>query len=130
MVYAMPYGWGGIMNGSRFVVWLLILVAVALSAQAVRAETYTAWTTGNLIAERCRAEGAVEAAYCAGFVVAIAETVNAATVWNAKACIPAQVTTGQLMDITKKYLSDHPELRHYVGASLVAHAFMETFPCK
>jgi hypothetical protein len=45
------------------------------------------------------------------------------------ACLPANVTQGQITDIVLKYLGDHPDRRHYRAASLVREALLESFPC-
>ena len=41
-----------------------------------------------------------------------------------------EIELGQLIDIVKKYLVDHPEERHNVGTLIVLNALREAFPCK
>jgi len=45
-------------------------------------------------------------------------------------CLPKDVTTGQLAAISKKYLTDNPEKRHFTAASNIAVALGKAFPCK
>lgn len=44
--------------------------------------------------------------------------------------IPDKVDTAQLIDIVKKFLIDHPEVRQESGARLILQAISKSFPCK
>jgi hypothetical protein len=37
---------------------------------------------------------------------------------------------GTKLEIVKRFLDQHPELRHYGASSLVAEALAEAFPCQ
>jgi hypothetical protein len=69
---------------------------------------------------------------CAGFVVGIADAMSNVTgVLGRRACIPLPaVPRGQVIDVVKRYLEQHPETRHDSAVSLVAQALSEAFPCK
>ncbi|MBC8267155.1 MAG: hypothetical protein H8E36_00205 [Rhodospirillaceae bacterium] len=41
----------------------------------------------------------------------------------------AEIELGQLIDIVKKYLVDHPEERHNIATLIVLSAIREAFPC-
>ncbi len=41
---------------------------------------------------------------------------------------PGSVTKGQIIDIAKKYLREHPEDRHRDATELLQEAFMDAFP--
>jgi hypothetical protein len=45
-------------------------------------------------------------------------------------CEPQRVTGDQIIAMTKKYLSDHPEELHLVAASLIFGMYTKAFPCK
>jgi hypothetical protein len=45
-------------------------------------------------------------------------------------CVPQTATSGQLKDITVKYLENHPERRHGLAAGEVMMALRQSFPCK
>ena len=66
-----------------------------------------------------------------GYVTAEALTFWKIEVANYKACIPATIVEiGQLGDIVTSFLRDHIEERHRTGASIVAPALSQAFPCK
>lgn len=44
-------------------------------------------------------------------------------------CTPAGVKAMQLVDIIKKYLTEHPEDRHHLGDAIVTGVLAGTFPC-
>lgn len=45
-------------------------------------------------------------------------------------CIPDAVTVGQVADVVKKYLQEHPEQRHQTSVQLIRRAELSAFPCK
>jgi hypothetical protein len=45
-------------------------------------------------------------------------------------CFPEDTTYGQMLKVTKKYLSDNPELSHEKTPVLVYNAMVNAFPCK
>jgi hypothetical protein len=57
---------------------------------------------------------------------------NTAVALEADACDPGGpdgVKAGQVEDLVKLYLRDHPENRHDVASSLIIAALKEKFPC-
>ena len=44
-------------------------------------------------------------------------------------CIPDIATQGQLVDVVKKYLDDHPEELHEDHRVLIGWSARDTFPC-
>lgn len=44
-------------------------------------------------------------------------------------CSSDNVTGGQLRDVVKRYLEEHPERRHWAAANIVGEALEEAFPC-
>jgi len=44
-------------------------------------------------------------------------------------CVPPNVENGQVIDVVKVYLRDHPETRQYSAPTLVMLALKEKFPC-
>jgi hypothetical protein len=59
----------------------------------------------------------------------VADAMQEDTVWGRRACLPEVSVAGQARDVAVRYLTDHPESRHYTAASLVAEALEEAFPC-
>lgn len=45
-------------------------------------------------------------------------------------CRPAKATYGQVADVTIKYLSDRPNVRHLDASLLIAFAMKDAWPCK
>ncbi|HSB97068.1 MAG TPA: Rap1a/Tai family immunity protein [Spongiibacteraceae bacterium] len=44
-------------------------------------------------------------------------------------CPPASVSVGDMKQVFKKYLDDHPKNRQYTGASLALDAWRKAWPC-
>lgn len=70
-------------------------------------------------------------ALCDGFVegsadIFIAQNANSV-------CMPtgqSGVTVQEVVDVVKKYLTNHPETRHYPAYSIILVALDRAFPCK
>lgn len=94
---------------------------------------HAGFDTGNRLHEDCRAANYFNRGYCGGYVTGIVDTIEslqARGVLPADAlCIPEESTKGQLVDVVKKYLDDHPERRHLEAGSLVPEALNSAFPC-
>jgi hypothetical protein len=90
--------------------------------------------TGNDLLERCSASASdnpIQWGVCLGYVMAVADLLGQGRPINgARACIAADVTSGQLMDIVRQWLQRNPARRHLNGAALVAVALQQAFPCK
>ncbi len=110
--------------------WLMATVAVLVLAGEARGD---GWTTGNVLHEWCSGETVWHQRMCAGFVSGIADSMVNAPVWEWSTCFPPfpnTVTRGQLTDIVKRWLEQHPENRHLGAAGLVTAALSEAFPCE
>jgi hypothetical protein len=70
--------------------------------------------------------------FCVGHVRGVADGL---TIWaivdknRAPVCVPEGVTAGQLMDVTTRYISNHPESRHEEAGTLIGRSFLEMWPC-
>lgn len=84
------------------------------------------FVSGNQMHEWCNNEIALP--YILGVVDGIG-FMNQVYPETAKLCIPDRVARGQIGDIACKFLSDHPEKRHYTGDQVVFLSLIEAFPC-
>ena len=78
-----------------------------------------------------QANASTQWGFCRGYVAAVADILENREVAGYKACIPTTtVEIGQLGDIVTNFLRDHVEERNRPGASIVALALSQAFPCK
>jgi hypothetical protein len=107
-----------------------MILALAIPARAEPA-------SGNDWLARCQ-EGAAtadaaKATYCFAYVRGLADGL---AIWagispeTAPACIPTEVEGQQLVEIGKRFLTDHPDARQLAAGIPLAYAFVETWPCK
>ena len=85
------------------------------------------YRNGNQLYSDCKTGGSTEQ-ICYGYIMGVADVLagqGANTV-----CVPQEVTANQLVDVVKKYMTDHPEFRHLSGPSEVTEALAEAFGCK
>jgi hypothetical protein len=87
--------------------------------------------SGNQLLERCRAEqGSFARGICYGYINGIADVLSSGIVVNGwSACFPAQVTSGQVVDVVTRYLTANPQVRHMSAPGIAAAALEQAFPC-
>lgn len=105
------------------------LVAAAAAAQPV-AQADFHFYDGNRLWEACgqTASGAAPAA-CHNYVIGVLDTMADNHLLRPAICLPQRFVSGQITDVVRLYLAEHPERRHYTGASIVGAALMGAFPC-
>jgi len=83
-------------------------LAIALLAMSAAPATAGSNLTGNDLLERCSAsasENPIQWGVCLGYVMAVADLLGQGRPINgARACIAADVTSGQLMDVVRQWL--------------------------
>ena len=112
---------------------LIIAVLVMSWASPVWA---AAFTNGNDLYEKCTVEKSsnvyyMDYSWCQAYIIGAADALTGPDigVGGFTFCIPIEVTQLQVQDIVKKWLSNHPQNRHYSAHSLVASALSEVWPC-
>ena len=101
---------------------LAALVTIPLG-QTVTAQAPQLFSSGNMLAEQLNnsavdLSGQLARAVGRGYIAGVADALSIKGV----ICVSDQVTLGQLMVVTKRYLQDHPEGWHYSAASLAGAA--------
>ena len=89
--------------------------------------------TGNVMHEACKApEDSDVYLLCGTYISGVAHILLNREFYTKilpKICIPPGVTNGQIIDITKKFLREQPEMRDAVAGGIVIIAVAEAFPC-
>ena len=109
-----------------------IAVGAILSCVLVR-EAKADFTSGNELWDACSADAQKEpekAIFCTSYILGAGETFQVLQVANQVSyCVPPKVENGQVIDVVKLYLKDHPESRQYSSPTLIMLALKEKFPC-
>ena len=100
---------------------LLIAVAVCWPLVALS----DAFWSGNDLYERCDTDNGQAKLVCTAYIIGATDALTS----NGIVCLPKNFTIRQTVDLVVKFLSDHPETRHYTAFSEVAVA-MKNFLCK
>jgi hypothetical protein len=102
-----------------------VVAAVMAGSAGARAD----FRDGNQLYAECPPESGYRL-FCQGYIAAITDAARHAPVAGHKVCGSADVTLGQMVDVVRRYLEAHPELRHFPAEDLVAEALAEAFPCR
>jgi hypothetical protein len=123
---------------------LILGLAVGLAVLLTSGEGRADFLTGQMLNKECRdgerddqdsliafgqCHGYIQGVYDAGKVL---DTATDKRQWNGgwTACVPDGVPMGQLKEVVKKWLREHPADWHYTADNLVARAFEDAFPCR
>jgi hypothetical protein len=115
-----------------FAAGAVIAAVVAVSAEARADYDVPAFEGGNELYQKCGANRV----YCLGYVGGVSDAISAGEgstgpISTHALCLPGpgRVSQGQELDVVLQFLTQHPELRQYGAAYLVARALSEAFPC-
>ncbi len=106
---------------------LMTLVAVTglLWPSSGFSQSAGTFADGNRVYTLCSSTDGMELNYCAGYVAGMTDGV----VRTGHACVPAEVTVQQAVDVVIKYLRDHAEQRQYPAWFAGRTALELRFPC-
>ena len=71
-----------------------------------------------------KAPGSYSSGYFDGYVLGVLDLTQD------RLCIAERVTMGQVLEVVRKYLKDHPEELHLRASDLVIKALQTAWPCK
>jgi hypothetical protein len=97
-----------------------LFLCLALVAGSAQAEFYT----GNELLQRLNSESLGERAAGIGYIMGVADSGHGVIY-----CPPEHVTSGQLRDMVRNYLTNTPAVRHLSADSLVTHVIKSQWPC-
>ena len=98
----------------------IILAAIFLLAPT-SAFSAKGFVSGDDLFSKC----GINNPLCTGYITGVADIMST----NDDICLPKNGTIQQIVDIVVKYLSDHPQKRHYSASSEAGVALMQAFPC-
>lgn len=103
-----------------------IVVLLAIIASPAVAKTYICFGTGNRLNNPCLSTSPDnDDGICFGYALGVADSLSR----GSALCYPPQIGASQVVDVAKRYLRDHPELRHVCADELFARALLDAFPC-
>ena len=104
----------------------VMLVAVALSSIGAGRTDAAFFKDGNKLLDNCETRSGNSLEFVGVYEGYILGAFDA----RADAfCVPAGTNVGQLVNVVKLYLREHPDKRYLLAADLVATAVKEKFPC-
>ena len=105
---------------TRFIVVLLLAFFASPAAGG--------FEDGNRLLSNCEGDAVLQE-NCHGYLIAIADTMVENAINGFRACFPIGVSKSQIFAVATTYLKDHPEIRDFGAAGVVAAALSKAFPC-
>ncbi|HEY5129393.1 MAG TPA: Rap1a/Tai family immunity protein [Bradyrhizobium sp.] len=109
----------------------LLIAALAtslLAAVPAHAQTPPPPPTGNVLYEWCTKQGAVYRSGCDGYLSGYFDALVSVGS-PGFICTPNGTIIAQAKDVLVRWLSSHPEKRHFAAGVIATGAFMEAWPC-
>jgi hypothetical protein len=116
-----------------------VALALAILLTANEGRAAGGYISGQRLNELCSDEStSFNEGLCWGYIAGVydagkaLDTATNKRQWSAgwTACVPDGVLAGQLVEVVKKWLREHPSEWHLGAGGLVAAAFDEAFPCR
>lgn len=87
--------------------------------------------TGNEFIQDCNSDEPMRKIFCYGYVAGMLDGMAVGRVGISPLfCLPANVTVGQVADMTLKALREQPQTRHLPMRVTLAVEVIRAFPCK
>ncbi|MGA2365555.1 MAG: Rap1a/Tai family immunity protein [Steroidobacteraceae bacterium] len=109
------------------IVALLLATSLVANAQNPFIKSTRAFKSANQLYTDCTSTSQFDQGSCWGYIVAAADIANGLK--DIDVCLPPGVTMQEVVDVTKKYLTDNPAERRYSAHSTVIASLRNAFPC-
>jgi len=106
---------------------LLLATSLVANAQNPFIKSTRAFKSANQLYTDCTSTSQFDQGSCWGYIVAAADIANGLT--DIDVCLPPGVTTQEVVDVAKKYLSDNPAERRYSAHSTVIASLRKAYAC-
>jgi hypothetical protein len=100
-------------------------IRITFAAVFLLSPTVAFSARGFVTADDLSSKCSVNSPMCMGYVTGVSDIMST----NGDICPPNNATVQQIVDIVARYLTDHPERRHYSASSESGIALMQAFPC-
>lgn len=101
-----------------------LLFVVAFAAPTI-AQSRVIYLNGNELHEMCQ----VDRLSCAGYVMGVADALEAIAWPSPRSCRPKSVVAEQLIDLAIKTVKESPAERHRPAFDLIADEVVRLWPC-
>ena len=99
---------------------IITIIALVASAGA-----HAEFKDGNKLLSELNSEVYYSKGVAMGYIMGVSDFG-----WGITHCTPGNVTLGQMFDMVKAHLIDHPEYRHLAANVLVNNVLSRAWPCK
>jgi Ssp1 endopeptidase immunity protein Rap1a len=116
----------------RTAVLVAFLAALIFSGLGMGGEAVAEVIAGSKLIADCRDgdnPNARDSTYkwgtCFGYINGVADALVPAELY----CLPKGASAGQVLDVAKLYIQDHPDKQYLPAPQLIVNALKEKFPC-
>ena len=97
-----------------------IIATLALVCSTAHAE----FRDGNKLLSEIVSDNYQANALALGYIMGVADVG-----YGANHCAPGSVTSGQMRDMVRNWLTENPQFRHFMGDVIVGGVLRNTWPC-
>ena len=107
----------------------VVLGLLCMSKGTAGGAGYLSSTDGHQLQRVCSGDGDAETLACSYYIKGGFDMMSSIASHSDRICVPESVQIGQLQNVVKLWLRDHPEKWHWSAAFIVEKALQEKFPC-
>ncbi len=113
------------------VIGLFVLVcSLSVVATTQDPDDYNPTDTGSDLRRALNEPAGLRSGVAFGYIQGVVNSMEVLYPNQPLSCSPDGVTVGQMVDVVKRYLQNHPQTRHEPAVILIATAAREAFPCE
>jgi Ssp1 endopeptidase immunity protein Rap1a len=107
----------------------LLVCSLSVVAATQDPDDYNPTDTGNDLRRALSEPAGLRSGVALGYIQGVVNSMEVLYSNQPLSCSADGVTVGQMVDVVKRYLHNHPETRHEPAVILIATAAREAFPC-
>jgi Rap1a immunity proteins len=107
----------------------LLVCSLSIAATAQDSDDYNPTDTGNDLRRALDEPAGLRSGVALGYIQGVVNSMEVLYPNQSLSCSPDGMTVGQMVDVVKRYLHNHPQTRHEPAVILIATAAREAFPC-
>jgi Rap1a immunity proteins len=107
----------------------LLVCSLSVVAATQDSDDYNPTNTGSDLRRALNEPAGLRSGVAFGYIQGVVNSMEVLYPNQSLSCSPDGMTVGQMVDVVKRYLHNHPQTGHEPAVIVIATAASEAFPC-
>jgi hypothetical protein len=108
----------------------LLVCSLSVAATTQDSDDYNPTDTGSDLRRALNEPAGLRSGVAFGYIQGVVNSMEVLYPNQSLSCSPDGMTVGQMVDVVKRYLHNHPQTGHEPAVIVIATAAREAFPCE